>query len=378
MLAQTGPLPPTPATGPAPQDVKKTTPDAAPSRMTLTPKSASELAPPPPTAAAVYDALPERTPPKTGPPTKARTSSGKPVRHLVQIASYKDRRSATRLQQRLEVLGMPSLRHVVRSRGQRLQRISAGPFPSLEDAELAQRIIEQELSISGTRLQSLPDLPEKKPVQAAARQRPTPKAAPTAVPAPATAQTSASSPARPRNRFPGSTYSIQLASFSNHSGAGQLRKRLRHMGLPSYQYPITVQARTFIRVNVGPFITRNDANIADCVIRDKLRMAGKLDADKRLNRQPPRPARPLLSRPKGNKRGVQLHLASFSDRQRAHTVRQHLLRIGLQPLLSRVERDGKRFVRIDAGPFLNRAQAEMAACLIKERFQLNPTLKAVQ
>ncbi|MBF0587552.1 MAG: SPOR domain-containing protein [Magnetococcales bacterium] len=381
LLNDQGPLPTPATTAPDARRAEKrsastiTIPEAIPSApassLTLAPKSAMSLMPPPPTATEILNARPEPPPPKVGPPVRTASRSSKPVRHLIQLASYNDKRSAVRLQQRLEILGMPSLRHLLRSKGRRFHRISAGPFPSLEDAQLAQRIIEQELSLSDTRLQSLPDKPSpvpQPPRQANRRQSPPTQAIQPPTPALPQVRKAAN-----RQLPSGSTLSIQLASFSNHSGAVQLRKQLRNMGLPSYQYPTTVKGSTFIRVNVGPFLNRRDAVIADCVVRQKLRITGKTGSDQRLDRRPPRPARPLFLPTRAGK-GVQLHLASFTDRQRANNLRQHLIRIGIQPLVSRVTAQQKRFIRINAGPFANRLQAEMAACLIKERFKINPSI----
>ncbi len=64
---------------------------------------------------------------------------------------------------------------------------------------------------------------------------------------------------------------MQLAAFSDDKGANSLTNRLKRDGYPAYTEPLKTSRGTLWRVRVGPFPSRDAAN----VVRDKLKTEGQ-------------------------------------------------------------------------------------------------------
>ena len=66
-------------------------------------------------------------------------------------------------------------------------------------------------------------------------------------------------------------FAVQLAAFSDDKGANSLANRLKRDGYPAYTEPLKTSRGTLWRVRVGPFPSRDAAN----VVRDKLKTEGQ-------------------------------------------------------------------------------------------------------
>jgi DedD protein len=66
-------------------------------------------------------------------------------------------------------------------------------------------------------------------------------------------------------------FAVQLAAFSDDKGANSLINRLKRDGYPAYIEPLKTSRGTLWRVRVGPFPSRDAAN----VVRDKLKTEGQ-------------------------------------------------------------------------------------------------------
>jgi len=114
-----------------------------------------------------------------------------------------------------------------------------------------------------------------------------PAAAPPATSAPgaetralaAPAARSATGPADPDRKDPparnrvGTTWAIQLGSFSSEANAKKLRDRLQKLGFQPFVERITVKTRSVFRVRVGPARERHQAE----ALRAKIRKQANLD-----------------------------------------------------------------------------------------------------
>jgi len=66
-------------------------------------------------------------------------------------------------------------------------------------------------------------------------------------------------------------FAVQLAAFSDDKGANSLANRLKRGGYSAYTEPLKTSRGTLWRVRVGPFPSREAAN----VVRDKLKTEGQ-------------------------------------------------------------------------------------------------------
>jgi DedD protein len=87
----------------------------------------------------------------------------------------------------------------------------------------------------------------------------TPTPATPAAPEPAVAQAPATAaatrPAESKGRFV-----IQVGAFEQAAAAREVRQRIEKLGLPSYQQEVSTSAGKRIRVRVGPYGSRDDAD----------------------------------------------------------------------------------------------------------------------
>ncbi|MDQ3775430.1 MAG: SPOR domain-containing protein, partial [Pseudomonadota bacterium] len=71
----------------------------------------------------------------------------------------------------------------------------------------------------------------------------------------------------------GTTWAIQLGSFSSKANAKKLRDRLQKLGFQPFVERITVKTRSVFRVRVGPERVRHQAE----ALRAKIRKQANLD-----------------------------------------------------------------------------------------------------
>jgi DedD protein len=171
--------------------------------------------------------------------------------------------------------------------------LSGPQFAPLTEAEIKR----------GTRLPSLPidstpDDPGStgdtgRPAKPPATDTTAPAAAPPATSAPDAETRALAAPAAPRpatgradaetaraqkdppagNERAGTTWAIQLGSFSSEANAKKLRDRLQKLGFQPFVERITVKTRSVFRVRVGPERERHQAE----ALRAKIRKQANLD-----------------------------------------------------------------------------------------------------
>jgi DedD protein len=104
-------------------------------------------------------------------------------------------------------------------------------------------------------------------------------AAPAAHPAigPADAETARTRKDAPaRNERAGTTWAIQLGSFSSEANAKKLRDRLQKLGFQPFVERISVKTRSVFRVRVGPGRERHQAEALRAKIRKQVNLDGIL------------------------------------------------------------------------------------------------------
>ncbi|MGH8571562.1 MAG: SPOR domain-containing protein, partial [Gammaproteobacteria bacterium] len=166
------------------------------------------------------------------------------------------------------------------------QELGGPQFAPLTEAEIKRGARLPPLSIAPTPAD--PGLPEDRPAKPPAAPTTVPAAAPRAVPPPsaeiraldpptALPATGPTDTARPRKDPPagssGTTWAIQLGSFTSEANAKKLRHRLQKLGFQPFVERITVKTQSVFRVRVGPERERQKAE----ALRAKIRKQANLD-----------------------------------------------------------------------------------------------------
>lgn len=197
-----------------------------------------------------------------------------------------------------------------------------------------------------------PEVPEAtarapEPAASEPRDEPAPVPAPAAPPAP--------EPALPAATAAGG-YAVNLGSYGNLGNARELVQRLAAAGLPAYSEDVDLGGRTGLRVRVGPFASRADAETAR---QRALGVRNDLPASVvSIDSAAATPGGSTAPAPAAASTGFAVQLGAFRSESDAAALVNQLRGAGFTVFSERVQTANGTLHRVRAGPELDRAAAE--------------------
>lgn len=207
-----------------------------------------------------------------------------------------------------------------------------------------------------------PDALPAPSVDTARAPEPTPEPEP-ASPAPAPTATPAPQPALPASTAAGG-YAVNLGSYGNLGNARELVQRLTTAGLPAYSEDVAVGDGRGLRVRVGPFANRADAETARqraLAVRSDL-PASVISIDAAPQRASDGSSAPTTAQAPAPSAaastGFAVQLGAFRSESDAAALVSQLRGAGFTVFSERVQTANGTLHRVRVGPELDRAAAE--------------------
>jgi cell division septation protein DedD len=200
-----------------------------------------------------------------------------------------------------------------------------------------------------------------------------PKPEPAAVakaPAPSVPATSAPAKAEPIAGGPGAAagalYTVNLGVYANHASANKLVANAKQHGFTALATPETYQGKSVMRVRVGPFHSRAEAEAARLKLKDFEKVAMSIDSSV-VNRTTDAPASAIAASQPG---AWAVQLAAYSDEASANRMRDRLRGQGIDGYVDSISTAKGKLWRVRAGPFASRNVAESTRAEIAQKFNV--------
>jgi cell division septation protein DedD len=210
------------------------------------------------------------------------------------------------------------------------------------------------------------------PVASAPRQA---EAAPE--PAPTAAQAPPSSTARPGGPLPGGAgaaanmvYTVNLGVYANHASANKLVADAKQHGFTALATPETLQGRQVLRVRVGPFRSRAEAEATRLKLKSFEHVSMTVEGSA-IDQPGDAPSSAIAA---GQPGGWAVQLAAFRDEASADRLRDRLREQGFDGYVDSVNTSKGKLWRVRAGPFASRSVAESTRGQIADRLKISGNL----
>ena len=207
-------------------------------------------------------------------------------------------------------------------------------------------------------------------VAAAVPAKPEPAAAVAKIPPPSAPVASAPAKAGPIAGGAGAAadalYTVNLGVYANHASAERLVANAKQHGLTALATPETYQGRSVMRVRVGPFSSRAEAEAARLKLKDFERVSMSIDSGV-VNQTGDAPASAIAARQSG---AWAVQLAAYSDEASANKMRDRLRGQGIDGYVDSVSTAKGKLWRVRAGPFASRNVAESTRAEIAQKFNV--------
>jgi DedD protein len=197
-----------------------------------------------------------------------------------------------------------------------------------------------------------PVKPEPKPAVTAEPRVPPPSAAP--VPAPTTAA------------VPG-RFAVNLGIYADQAHADVLVAKVKKLGQPAYSEATEYQGKSALRVRVGPFADRAQAETARLKIKQ---FEPKVPSSVVESSEQPKADAPPNALPAKRAGGWAVQLGAFKSEAEANKLRDRLRGGGIATFVDRTGSEQPLW-RVRAGPYADRAGAETARAGVKQKMQLD-------
>ena len=215
---------------------------------------------------------------------------------------------------------------------------------------------------------SAPAMVPPKPSAAAIAK--TPAASTPAASAPAAAQPVAGG----AGAAAGALYTVNLGVYANHASADKLVANAKQHGFAALATPETYQGKSVMRVRVGPFHSRAEAEAARLKLKDFEKVSMSIDSGV-VNQARDAPSSAIAASQPG---AWAVQLAAYSDEASANRMRDRLRGQGIDGYVDSVSTAKGKLWRVRAGPFASRNVAESTRAEIAQKFNVKGNIVTQQ
>lgn len=205
------------------------------------------------------------------------------------------------------------------------------------------------------------------PAVTPAASAPAPAASAPTVPA-ATAPAVAAPVATPMAASPDGRYAVNLGSYANLANARALIASLKAAGLPAYGDDVQSAGNPALRVRLGPFAQRGEAESARLnalrVRKDLPSSVVALDGEPAPTAAAT-PARPAVAA------GFAVQIGALKSEADANTLRNRARSAGFTTYVERVNTEAGALWRVRIGPEIQRANADRIKAEVKAKLQID-------
>ena len=172
----------------------------------------------------------------------------------------------------------------------------------------------------------------------------------------------------------GALYTVNLGVYANRANADKLVANAKQHGFTALATPETYQGKQTLRVRVGPFHSRAEAEAARLKLKDFEKVSMSIDSGV-VNQSGDTPASAIAASQPG---GWAVQLAAYSDEASANKLRDRLRGQGIDGYVDSVSTAKGKLWRVRAGPFASRNVAESTRAEIAQKFNVKGNIVTAQ
>lgn len=161
-------------------------------------------------------------------------------------------------------------------------------------------------------------------------------------------------------------YTVNLGIYADHASADNLVAKAKKHGFTALATPESHHGQSLMRVRVGPFQTRAQAEAARLKLKHFAHVPMTVDTGV-VNQSGDVPASAIAAHQPG---GWAVQLAAFSNEAAATKLRDRLRGQGFDGYIDRVNTSKGKLWRVRAGPFASRNVAESARGQIAQKLKM--------
>jgi DedD protein len=172
----------------------------------------------------------------------------------------------------------------------------------------------------------------------------------------------------------GTLYTVNLGVYANHASANRLVADAKQHGFTALATPETYQGKSVMRVRVGPFHSRAEAEAARLKLKGFEKVSMSIDSGS-VNQTGDAPASAVAATQPG---AWAVQLAAYSDQASANKMRDRLRGQGIDGYVDSVNTAKGKLWRVRAGPFASRSVAESTRTEIAQKFNVKGNIVTAQ
>ena len=173
--------------------------------------------------------------------------------------------------------------------------------------------------------------------------------------------------AAPAPTSPGGRFSVNLGVYADQGHADALVAKLKKAGFAAYSETTEYQGKSAQRVRVGPYADRAAAESA----RLKIKQGDpKLPSSVSESAEQPTADAPATAIAANKAGGWAVQLGAFKSEAEAAKLRDRVHGVGVAAFADRTGNGDQSLWRVRAGPYADRAGAEMARATLKSKLQV--------
>lgn len=216
--------------------------------------------------------------------------------------------------------------------------------------------------------------PKPAPVEVARVTPPAPVASAPAKTPPAAASAKATPVAGGAGAAAGALYTVNLGVYANHASAERLVAQAKQHGFAALASPETYQGKSVLRVRVGPFPNRSEAEAARLKLKGFEKVSMSIDSGV-VNQTGDAPASAMAA---GQPGAWAVQLAAFGSEGAANELRDRLRGQGFDGYVDSVATASGKLWRVRAGPFASRGVAESKRDQIAQKLKVKGNIVSAQ
>jgi cell division septation protein DedD len=161
-------------------------------------------------------------------------------------------------------------------------------------------------------------------------------------------------------------YTVNLGVYANKASANKLVAQAKQQGFTALATAETYQGKPVMRVRVGPFPSRAEAEAARLKLKNIEHVSMTVDSGV-VNQAGDAPSSAIAP---GQPGAWAVQLAAFSDQTSANTLRDRLRALGFDGYVDSVSTSRGKLWRVRAGPFASRDVAESKRGQIADQLKI--------
>jgi cell division septation protein DedD len=170
----------------------------------------------------------------------------------------------------------------------------------------------------------------------------------------------------------GVIYTVNLGVYANHGSANTLVAKAKRNGFTALTTPETWQGKPVMRVRVGPFRSRAEAEAARLKLKGIEHVSMTVESGT-VNQAGDAPSSAIAAAQAG---AWAVQLAAFSDESSADKLRDRLRGQGFDGYVDSVKTSRGKLWRVRAGPFASRNVAESTRGQIADKLKISGNIVA--